>query len=143
MPTVVSRCERIRFSQGTSGSDTDFEGRDNLIAGFFDKDNKAAQKKLYEHISNIERSRVGNLLQELACVFRDMLMLKLGVEAVKFMSSQTGQTLRSFSENFSVKGIETLIDETLRTKYYINGNANTKLAVDLLIKTINKNDSDL
>ena len=143
LPTVVSRCKRIRFSQDTSGGYADFEGRDDIIAGFFDKDNKAAQRKLYEDIGNIDRSQVEDLLQELVCVFRDMLMLKLGIEAVKFMSSQSGQTLRCFSENFSVKGIETIINEVLRIKYYINGNANTKLSIDSLIKTINKNSADL
>ena len=143
LPTVVSRCQRIRFSQDTSGSYADFEERDHLIAGFFDKDDKKTQKKLYEDIGSIERNQVGDLLRELVCVFRDMLMIKLGVEAVNFMSGQSGQTLRRWSESFSAVDIQMLIDEALRAKYYINGNANTKLSIDLLIKTINKSSSDL
>ncbi len=139
LPTVVSRCQRIRFSQDTSGNDADFEERDQLIAGFFDKDDQEAQKKLYEDIGSIERSQVGDLLQELVCVFRDMLMIKLGVEAVNFMSSQSEKILRCWSEDFSSAAIETLIDDVLCTKYYINGNANIKLSIDLLIKAINKN----
>ncbi len=142
LPTVVSRCQRIRFSQDASGSYADFEERDQLIAGFFEKDDQEVQKKLYDDINSIERNQVGDLLQELVCVFRDMLMIKLGAEAVNFMSGQSGQTLRYWSENFSATDIQMLIDEVLRTKYYIKGNANTKLSIDLLIKTINKSSSD-
>ncbi|MCG2711901.1 MAG: hypothetical protein L6416_06215 [Candidatus Omnitrophica bacterium] len=143
LPTVVSRCGRIRFFQDASGSDADFEKRDQLIAGFFDKNDQEAQKKLYEDIGLIERNQAGDLLRELVCVFRDMLMIKLGVEAVNFMSGQSGQTLRCWSESFSAADIQMLIDDALGTKDYINGNANIKLAIDLLIKTINKSRSDL
>ncbi|MFH1092856.1 MAG: hypothetical protein V1739_01720 [Candidatus Omnitrophota bacterium] len=141
--TVVSRCGRIRFSQDKSNSDAAFEDRDMLLAGFFAKDDKTAQKKLYDDIGSIERTHVCDLLQELVCVFRDLLMIKLGVETVNFMSSQSSQTLRCWAENFSAADMQTLIDDVLLTKYYINGNANTKLSIDLLIKTINKRSYDI
>ncbi|MCK4994653.1 MAG: hypothetical protein KAS13_06375 [Candidatus Omnitrophica bacterium] len=141
LPTVVSRCARIRFSQDAGGSDADFEERDSLVEVFFDKNDPGAQRKLYEELGSIERKQVVDVLTELVCVFRDMLMIKLEAEAVNFMSRQPPQTLRGFSQNFSIADIEMLIDEVLRAKYYVNGNANTKLSMDLLIKTINKSSS--
>lgn len=139
LPTIVSRCARIRLSVNSLPNDSGFEERDAIIAGIFNKKDRWAQAKLYEDIGGIERNQVRDLLSELVCVFRDMLMIRLGAEAVNFMSSQSLQTLQGFARNFSVSDIEIILDEVLRTQQYINGNANTKLSMDLLIKTINKN----
>jgi len=141
LETVVSRCARIRFSQDASGNDVDSDEKDDMITGFFKKDDRQVQEKLYDDLGSIERKQAVDLLSELVGVFRDMLMIGLGVENVNLMSSKSVQILREFAQNFSLSDIETLIDEILHTKQNINGNANMKLSMDLLIKTINKRSS--
>jgi DNA polymerase-3 subunit delta' len=142
LPTVISRCKRIRFSAGNVQAD-EFAEKYQMLKAFFAKNDLQVQKQLYEDIANIERHQVAELLQDLVFVFRDMLMIKLGIDPVDFMSSEPVESIRQLAEHFSATSIQIIIDEIMRTRYIINTNANIKLSIDLLIKAINKNSFDL
>ena len=138
-PTIVSRCQLIRFAHSASQADDSTRAAEELIAGFFDAAESAVNAALYEHLVRLERSEVEQLLEELVYVFRDMLMLRIiGIHGNTLLSGCSVSVLNGWAALFSSEAIEYLLDETLRAKDYIRKNTNIKLTVDILVKAIQK-----
>lgn len=136
LPTVVSRCQLIRFSAQETGQSRPDDFIDNLIVKFFAADEPNRSRELYEETAVLERSIVEKLLQELAFVFRDLVMIKVNSFGQTLLSHQKKEKLKIWAEFFAQEALEDILEEVLRIKDYIHKNANIKLCIDLLIKTI-------
>ncbi len=142
LPTVVSRCRLIRFPHRKFSSLEQTGLIDRLASRVFSKsaqlkaDDFWQERKLLEDIAALERNQIEQLLQELAFIFRDILIIKLGPSNRIFMSRQAPEFLTGSAGIFNVEALTYLLDETLQVKNYIKQNANIKLCIDLLIKRI-------
>ena len=137
LPTVVSRCKRIRFFSEGKKSSSNEEYIEQFLSKIFSSAKEQRHLCIGDDISSMERGQISAVLQELVSVFRDMLMVKIGVEDVALMSGQGRTAIDRWGGDFPTDSIEKLIDETLQAENHINRNANIKLSMDLLIKIIN------
>jgi len=138
LPTIVSRCKRIRITKTFSSNAAGAEDIDDFVLRFFERADFGMDMKLCEDLSRLERSRIEYFLDELSCIFRDMLMIRLGADKLKRMSSCPLAALKGQAENFSAASLEKILDEVLKSKNLINRNSNIKLTIDLLIKYVDK-----
>ncbi len=86
----------------------------------------------------LERGKVDKLLCELANVMRDILMVKLRADKITMTSSQSQEKIEKWASFFSKGTIGPIIEQVIEAKSFINRNVNMKLAIDLLVKTIEK-----
>jgi len=135
LETVVSRCQLIRFPVH---SDTveDIDIIDELVVRFFEEDDFLVNDELCKDIVAIDRNSIEQLLQELVFIFRDILITKVGAEKGMLLGRQTQANIVRWTEIFDKETLLYLLNEILRTKSYIRKNANIKLSIDLLVKTI-------
>ncbi|MFH1063013.1 MAG: hypothetical protein V1747_09060 [Candidatus Omnitrophota bacterium] len=138
LPTIVSRCKLVRFSQQGTNLADDQQLINGVICRFFEEDDIVSNQSLYEDIGALDRSIVEQLLYELACVMRDILIVGLKTDKIQLVSSQTQEKIKQWASFFDKQFVEQILMQVLNTKSYINRNANIKLAIDLLIKSINK-----
>jgi len=135
LPTVVSRCQLIRFPVSSDAAE-DVDNTDELVVRFFEADDFLVNDELCKDIAAIDRSSIEQLLQELVFIFRDILITKLGADKGMLLSRQPQANIIRWTEIFDTETLPYLLDEILRTKSYIRKNANIKLSIDLLVKTI-------
>ncbi|MBU1088172.1 MAG: hypothetical protein KKD05_11740 [Candidatus Omnitrophica bacterium] len=138
LPTIVSRCKLVRFSQDGSNLSEDQQLLDQLIQRFFEQEDMPDGQSLYEDIGALDRSMVEHVLYELACVMRDILIVGLKTDGVKLISSQSAAKIKQWAGLFNQSFIERILEQIIWTKSNISKNANIKLAIDLLVKSINK-----
>ena len=132
----ISDHRKFKFSGEAVREDND--GIYELIKDFFQSSQSPDNLKLYEKIAEFERKQVEGLLERLACVFRDLIILSCGHECILFLGDQTQQELEQWARYFSRESLEYLTDLVLNTKDHIKKNSNIKLSIDLLVKQINK-----
>jgi DNA polymerase III gamma/tau subunit len=134
LPTVVSRCQLVRFyrsgSQGSKEQDFDLA----LLKRFFVQNTAADNLSLYEDVASCDRGEVEKLLYELACILRDILIYNFDQKNIRLLSCQSNEDIKRWAVVLPDFTVEQLLEEVLKTKKLINKNANIKLAVDLLIK---------
>ena len=135
LPTVVSRCHLIRQISKPFSSVGD-DAISNMVGRFLESDDYEQQRMLIDDMSALERSLCEQILQELVCVFRDILFSQLEVDVKGYMSAQSKTFISRWAGRFDTTALGYLIDEVLQTKTNIKGNANIKLSIDLLIKKI-------
>ncbi|MCP4648978.1 MAG: DNA polymerase III subunit [PVC group bacterium] len=136
LPTVVSRCQLIRFSGVEFSVTEEPEAIQELAEGFFESTELAQCSKLINETAALSRGECERLLQEVAFILRDMLMASLNVSDYALMSRQPEANIKEWTVLFSRESMEFLVGETLRIKRYVHGNANIKLSIDILIKEI-------
>ncbi len=138
LPTIVSRCKLLRFSHDGGNLTGDYDQINKLIPRFFEPDDISNRQCLYEDIAALDRSMVDQVLYELACVIRDIMLIGLQTDKVKFISAQPMEKIKQWSEYFNSIFLEQLMDQVIMTKGNISKNANIKLSIDLLIKSIDR-----
>lgn len=138
LPTVVSRCQLIRFPQRAPATEEQFEVIDELACRIFEQKYSFADNLLYDNIARLIRDDLNNLLQRIIFVFRDILMLDLRVNKDVLISGYSYNKIRKWADFFSIESAEYLLEEIMRAQDHIKNNANIKLTTDLLLKTINK-----
>ncbi|MBU1044647.1 MAG: hypothetical protein KJ915_09670 [Candidatus Omnitrophica bacterium] len=138
LPTIVSRCKLVRFSQGGNDLTEAQPLIDQLVQRFFEQDDIPSDNSLYEDMGALDRSRVEQVLYELACVMRDILIIGLKTERVKFLSNQSPEKIKQWSGLFQQSFLEQILEQVIITKSNVSRNANVKLAIDLLVKSIDK-----
>lgn len=138
LPTIVSRCKLVRFSQNRTNLAEDQQVINGFISRFFEEEDIISNQGLYEDIGVLERGTVEQLLSELAYVMRDILISGLKTDKVQMLSSQPIEKINQWASFFDKQFIAQILEQVLRTKNGINKNANIKLAIDLLVKSINK-----
>jgi len=135
LPTVVSRCQLVRFSETMQPSDNNNEVIDTLVARLMDAVLPLVERGAEEDPA-LDRAAAEGVMQELAYVFRDMMILSQGIPQAGLMSRQPDMALNRWLRMFDTDSLEQLVDEMLRMKGYIRGNANIKLSLDLTAKAI-------
>jgi hypothetical protein len=138
LPTIISRCKLVRFSENKNNPVEDQQLINELICHFFEEDDTGSNQNLYEDIGALDRSKVEQLLNELAFVIRDILIVGLGKEGVRLVSGQTPEKIKQWAGFFEQNCGVPMLEQVINTKSYVNRNANVKLAIDLLVKSINK-----
>lgn len=136
LPTVVSRCQLIRFSGAQSSRSEETDAIDALLIRIFEDTEDEQTGSIIDDISSLDRKQCEQVFQELSFVFRDMLMNCLGVNDPDAMSRQSWENIVSWSAFFNKESIESILDEVMRIKRYIQSNANIKLSVGIMMKTI-------
>jgi DNA polymerase III, gamma/tau subunits len=136
LPTVVSRCQLIRFWEAAQPADFHNETVDTLVSRLMEAGVTPGVERGAEEDAALDRSAAESVLQELACVFRDLMLIGQGVIQVAGMSRQPDIALKRWARMFDAASLERLVDEMLRMKGYVRGNANIKLSLDLTAKTI-------
>jgi DNA polymerase III, delta subunit len=138
LPTIVSRCKLVRFSQNGTNLAEDQQLINGLIDRFFEQEDIVSNQNLYEDIGGLDRSFVEQFLAELAYIMRDILVSGLKTDKVQMISSQSIEKINQWAGFFDKQVVPQLLEQVLKTKDCINKNANIKLAIDLLVKSINK-----
>jgi len=138
LPTIVSRCKLLRFSNQGGNLTGNDEQINEFICRIFEPDDILNGQSLYEDIAALDRKMVDQVLYELACVIRDIMLIDLHADKMKFISAQSQGKIKKWSECFNGIFLEQIMDQVIMTKSNISKNANIKLSIDLLIKSINK-----
>ncbi|MFH1202356.1 MAG: AAA family ATPase [Candidatus Omnitrophota bacterium] len=162
--TIISRCQRLRFSalgpeklkevikrkhlteeryahflayfsegslkEANKYMDTKFLYYRDKIIGFVLRPRSLNLEGLLDDFRDKEKAR--DLLKLLVSIFRDLLLLKIGLSLDHLINIDKIQVLSSLKDKYSKESLEQIISDTFSLNNYIEQNINFKMALNWL-----------
>lgn len=132
-PTVISRCQVIKFSQAEIGAENLPEN-----ISFIDEFLNAKDAFSSESLAFIKRPKPEQLktVDLLISFYRDMLVYKFLQDNTCVINTEKLKEIQSLSDNYKPETILAAMKELLRSKDLLQSNVNSKLVADNILAGI-------
>ncbi|MBA1334785.1 MAG: DNA polymerase III delta prime subunit [Firmicutes bacterium] len=133
LPTVVSRCQLLKLDTGLRG--LDHPGYKDLVACFLEEDFMNASARI-EELSKGDSNTVSEFLDYLLMTLRDILLSKVAGGSKLLYIKNNDEFIRRMAANMTYRRLDKLINAVINTQEKNKYNANSQLALEVLLLQI-------